>query len=55
MDEKVAKFGRKLEAEASHNKDEPEDCLKKEVRPFFLAGQLTINWLEQCLEDLVFL
>ena len=32
---------------------EPEKCLKKEVR-LFLAGQLTINWLEQRLEDLVF-
>ena len=42
MDEKIVKFGRKLEAEASVNKDEPEKCLKKEVR-LFLAGQL-IGW-----------
>lgn len=53
MDEKFVKFGRRSEAEAFPNKDEPEMCLKKEVR-LFLAGQLTINWLEQRLEDLVF-
>lgn len=35
MDEKFVKFGRKLEAEAFHNEDELEKCLKKEVRPFF--------------------
>ena len=53
VDEKFVKFGRRSEAEAFPNKDEPEKCLKKEVR-LFLAGQLTINWLEQRLEDLVF-
>lgn len=51
VDEKIVKFGRKLEAEASITRTNQRSA--KEGSPSFFGR--TINWLEQRLEDLVFL
>ena len=38
VDEKIVRFGRKLEAEVFHNKDEPEKCMN------YRAFTCTVSW-----------